>query len=135
MEHWTPLADKVDVNKYNTWLGTQQDLNVGDSLEESQQGHFDFACTHPWDELVIGADGRAGLCCLDYELHAEVGDVNKNTVQEIWQSETMNWYRKKCSSWSIAILMFVETAMPKFISRIKPGQNYRDNLKNTLYFP
>ncbi len=95
VEHWTPLADKVDVNKYNTWLGTQQDLNVGDSLEASQQGRFDFACTHPWDELVIGADGRAGLCCLDYELHAEVGDVNKNTVQEIWQSETMNWYRNK----------------------------------------
>ena len=33
--------------------------------------------------MVIGADGRAGLCCLDYELSAEVGDVCKNTVKEI----------------------------------------------------
>ena len=95
VKFWSPLADKVDVNKYNTWLGTQKDLNVGNSFEESQSGSFDFACSHPWDELVIGADGRAGLCCLDYELEAEVGDVMQNTIKEIWQSDSMNWYRKK----------------------------------------
>jgi radical SAM protein with 4Fe4S-binding SPASM domain len=95
VKYWSPLVDKVDVNKYNTWLGTQQDLNVGESLEKSQQGGFDFACTHPWDELVIGADGRAGLCCLDYELEAEVGDVMQNSIEEIWQSKQMNWYRDK----------------------------------------
>ena len=80
VSYWSPLVDKVDVNKYNTWLGTQQDLNVGESFEESQQGSFDFACSHLWDELVIGADGIAGLCCLDYEQEAEVGDVRKNTI-------------------------------------------------------
>ena len=95
VNYWKPLVDKVDVNKYNTWLGTQDDLNVGGSLNESQQGGFNFACSHPWDELVIGADGRAGLCCLDYELEAQVGDVTKNTIEEIWQSENMNWYRNK----------------------------------------
>ena len=95
VKYWSQLVDKVDVNKYNTWLGTQDDLNVGDSLEKSQQGGFDFACTHPWDELVIGADGRAGLCCLDYELAAEVGDVMQNTIEEIWQSKQMNSYRDK----------------------------------------
>ena len=95
VNYWTPIVDKVDVNKYNTWLGTQKDLNVGDSYEESQQEGFDFACNHPWDELVIGTDGRTGLCCLDYELKAQVGDVKKNTIQEIWQSNRMNWYRNK----------------------------------------
>ncbi|GIS46542.1 MAG: hypothetical protein Ct9H90mP18_08740 [Gammaproteobacteria bacterium] len=29
--------------------------------------------THPWEEMVIGADGRVGLCCLDHELNEEVG--------------------------------------------------------------
>jgi hypothetical protein len=28
-------------------------------------------------------------------------------------------------------LMFVETAMPTFISRIKPGQNYKDKPTGT----
>ena len=95
VKFWSHLADKIDVNKYNTWVGTQKDLNVGSNFEESQKGAFEFACSHPWDELVIGADGKAGLCCLDYELEAEVGNVMKNTIKEIWQSDSMNWYRNK----------------------------------------
>ena len=69
--------------------------NVGSNFEESQKGAFEFACSHPWDKLVIGADPKAGLCCLDYELEAEVGNVMKNTIKEIWQSDSMNWYRNK----------------------------------------
>ena len=95
LEYWKPLADKVEVNQYNTWLGTQEDRNVGKSFEESQRGKFTFACTHPWDELVIAADGKAGLCCLDYDLKAGVGDIVTQTVQEIWNSEKMNDYRNK----------------------------------------
>ena len=92
---WQPKVDQVDVNKYNTWLGTQDDLNVGEAYNLSQEGQFDFACSHPWDEMVIGADGVAGLCCLDYELSEQIGDTKMHTIQEIWQSKTMNEYRQK----------------------------------------
>jgi len=92
---WSPLADKIDVNKFNTWLGTQDDLNVDRNLDASKDGRFDFACLHPWDELVIAADGRAGLCCLDYDLKAEVGNVYHQTVEEIWNAEAMSAYRQK----------------------------------------
>lgn len=27
VEHWTPLVDDVNVNHYNTWLGTQEERN------------------------------------------------------------------------------------------------------------
>jgi len=92
--YWSPLVDKVDVSDYNTWLGTKPDLNVGRSLEKSQKGSFDFACVHPWDELVIAADGKAGLCCLDYDLKAEVGDISRQSIKEIWQGEAINRYRE-----------------------------------------
>ena len=51
VKFWSPLADKVDVNKYNTWLGTQKDLNVGGNFEESQKRAFDFA-EMSLDELI-----------------------------------------------------------------------------------
>ncbi|NQU65848.1 MAG: SPASM domain-containing protein [SAR324 cluster bacterium] len=95
IEYWKPLVDKVEVNKYNTWLGTQEDRNVGRSFEESSSEKFTFACKHPWDELVIAADGRAGLCCLDFDLKAEVGNVKNQTVKEIWNSAEMTGYRNK----------------------------------------
>ncbi len=92
---WTPLADKVDVNSYNTWLGTQEDRNVGEAKVLSQEGKFEWACNHPWDELVVSADGRAGLCCLDYDLHAPVGDVKEKSIKEIWQGDKIQSYRQK----------------------------------------
>ena len=104
VEYWTPLADKVDVNHYNTWLGTQDYLNYDDShvvakhenkLQQSTLGKFDFACSHPWEEMVIGADGRVGLCCLDHELKEEIGDVKIKSLQEIWQGEVLRNYREK----------------------------------------
>ncbi len=91
--YWSPLVDKVDISDYNTWLGTKPDWNVGRSLEKSRKGSFDFACIHPWDELVIAADGKAGLCCLDYDLKAEVGDIHLQSIKEIWQGKTINRYR------------------------------------------
>jgi MoaA/NifB/PqqE/SkfB family radical SAM enzyme len=94
IRYWSPLVDKVDISDYNTWLGTKDDLNVGKSLEKSQHGSFDFACIHPWDELVIAADGRAGLCCLDYDLKAPVGDINRQEIKEIWQGEAITGYRE-----------------------------------------
>jgi len=45
--------------------------------------------------MVIGADGRVGLCCLDHELHEQVGDVRENTIEEIWQGVKINEYREK----------------------------------------
>ena len=104
VKYWSNLADKVDVNHYNTWGGTQDELNYDDDhqndkhrgkLSESTKTSFDFACTHPWEEMVIGADGRVGLCCLDHELNEQVGDVKENTIQEIWQGEIINEYRHK----------------------------------------
>ena len=95
VEYWSPLADKVDVNQYNTWLGTQDDLNVGESLTKSQEGRFDFACTHPWEELVVSADGIAGLCCLDYDLTAPVGKVMESSIEKIWNDGPINDYRNK----------------------------------------
>ena len=68
VKYWSPLADKVDINHYNTWGGTQDELNGyshenskhQDKLKESQNENL-TACTHPWEEMVIGADGRVGL--------------------------------------------------------------------------
>ena len=38
--------------------------------------------------MVILHDGRVVLCCLDFNGMQVVGDVNKNTIEEIWNSES-----------------------------------------------
>ena len=57
VEHWTPLVDDVNVNHYNTWLGTQEERNY-DSEEHFKPEHsnrytestsegFNFPCFTP----------------------------------------------------------------------------------------
>lgn len=94
-KYWKKYADKVGINDYNTWLGEKEDRNVGTVLDKSQQGYFRYPCIHPWSEMVIAANGMAGLCCLDYDLTAELGDVMEESINEIWHGKKINSYREK----------------------------------------
>jgi len=93
--YWTGRTDKVEVREYNTWLGEMEDHNVGEAAVRSTEGSFTFPCRHPWDELVIGADGTAGLCCLDYDLTAPLGSLEKESLLEIWNGKVMDAYRRR----------------------------------------
>jgi radical SAM protein with 4Fe4S-binding SPASM domain len=48
-------------------------------------------CFYPWRTMVILQDGSVVLCCVDFNGMQVVGDVNKNTIEEIWNGEQ---YRK-----------------------------------------
>ena len=56
-------------------LGQGKTLNTSDKIEYSKNGKFDFACTHPWNEMVISTDGRAGICSLDIDLKGVIGNI------------------------------------------------------------
>jgi radical SAM protein with 4Fe4S-binding SPASM domain len=44
-------------------------------------------CIHLWKRMHISWDGRAVLCCNDYNAMEIVGDVKKNSLREIWNNE------------------------------------------------
>lgn len=94
-KQWSGEADSVDVNDYNTWLGDIEERNVGATLDKSVGGAFRYPCIHPWNELVIAADGAAGLCCLDYDITAPLGNIHEKSIREIWTGATLRGYREK----------------------------------------
>jgi radical SAM protein with 4Fe4S-binding SPASM domain len=51
-------------------------------------------CVEPWRGLVIGWDGLVVPCCNDFNYMFTLGDVNANTLAEIWNSETIQEMRK-----------------------------------------
>lgn len=93
-KYWGKLADKVEVTDYNTWLDTMPDENTGETLKQSQKNFFTYPCRHPWYEMVIASDGTAGLCCLDYNLTAPLGNIKGKSIEQIWQGKTLERYRK-----------------------------------------
>ena len=44
-------------------------------------------CGRVFTHMVILSDGRVSLCCMDYEGEIILGDANKETLRDIWNSE------------------------------------------------
>lgn len=62
-------------------------------------GKIVYTCNYPWRTMMILYDGRVVLCCMDYDGVQIVGDTNKNTIEEIWNSEKYKMARddfEKC---------------------------------------
>ncbi len=51
-------------------------------------------CVEPWRGLVIGWDGIVVPCCNDFNYKFPLGDLNTNTLWEIWNSKKMQEMRK-----------------------------------------
>jgi radical SAM protein with 4Fe4S-binding SPASM domain len=94
-----------EIEKFSHIFNHMIDKNVGDSLHnfslhnfgdgrdyyDSQMDKITSTCYYPWRTMVILHDGKVVICCLDYNGVLVVGDVNKNTIKEIWNNEQ---YRK-----------------------------------------
>ena len=68
---------------------------MGQKADASTAGRFTFPCKHPWEEFVIGHDGRVSICCLDFDFKVVVGDVTKMSIRDIWNGEAITEIRKK----------------------------------------
>ncbi len=50
-------------------------------------------CPEVFDKLSICWDGKVSACCGDYDNMMIVGDLEKQTLKEIWSSDKLNRYR------------------------------------------
>jgi len=50
-------------------------------------------CPLPFHSLSVLWDGRAILCCHDWGPEVVVGDLTKQTIEEVWNGEAINHYR------------------------------------------
>lgn len=59
--------------------------------------NYDFEpCSYLWSRMLIFWNGDVVPCCRDYEnKYLRIGNVNKNTVKELWLSNKYNKLREK----------------------------------------
>ena len=51
-------------------------------------------CFYPWSALSVLCDGRAVTCCMDYNGVQGVGDLNFQSVMEIWNGPVLSAIRR-----------------------------------------
>lgn len=87
---WEPLVDKVITRHYCDTKGLTPQKE-----EVMVQTDYRWPCVVPFTRLVVSCDGQVRFCPDDWKKETIVGDLNKQTLREIWTSSRMEELRNK----------------------------------------
>ena len=99
---YTPTldGDKIDFvyeKKFkNYWKKYVDNVEVGITnyarLKDFKGNHI--ICKEPWQKLSVDWDGNVSACCGDYDRLLNIGNINKDSLYDIWNGELIKSYRK-----------------------------------------
>jgi MoaA/NifB/PqqE/SkfB family radical SAM enzyme len=84
IEHWRGVADKIHITDLHNWAGT---LN--------HESGVNYPCYRPWLTFTVLWDGRVSLCCADFDARTVLGDLNTQTIRDIWNSDAYRAVRRE----------------------------------------
>jgi len=84
IEHWRSIADKIHITDLHNWAGT---LNT--------ESDVNYPCYRPWLTFTVLWDGRVSLCCADFDGRTILGNLNTQSIAEIWNAETYRQVRRE----------------------------------------
>jgi len=84
IKHWSAIADKIHVTDLHNWAGT---LN--------HESDVNYPCYRPWLTFTVLWDGRVSLCCADFDGKTILGDLNTQSIAEIWNAEPYRQARRE----------------------------------------
>ncbi len=90
-EDFVRLFDGLPVDEFDPiwahgWAGTMKD---SEAFTAAPYGHNYFPCNWLWKSLAIGWDGKIATCCGDFGPHAVFGDLNTQSLMDIWNGPHM----------------------------------------------
>jgi radical SAM protein with 4Fe4S-binding SPASM domain len=74
---WQNIVDRI-----NVIADESRDFN-----EKNLQWDRYFVCPKPWQRMTIAYDGRVHQCISDYGAKKIIGDVNEQSLRQIWHGE------------------------------------------------
>lgn len=84
-EEWLRHVDRVRIYK------THSDDGFGSMKDEKTPTE---ACVKPFEEMVVYWDGKVGLCNHDWNNGTSLGDLNRESVRDVWKGKAYRKVRK-----------------------------------------
>ncbi len=93
LEKWKDKVDFVDFQRF-------QDLTHVRDKETiiKDENIINPRCAYPFYSLSIAPDGSVAPCCTFYGKELPVGNIHRQSIEEIWNSKRMNQIRGEISS-------------------------------------
>ena len=95
--HEHTLKDRTYYEKVEIHIRKQTEVlstRAGQSPNNKKQKTLDVSCTLPYLRMTIRPDGKISLCCNDAQGKLTLGDLEKQSLVEIWRSETYKGIRQ-----------------------------------------
>jgi radical SAM protein with 4Fe4S-binding SPASM domain len=90
-DDFEPISDFIAIENIHSWSRTDlNDFALGIPVPESSK----IVCTSPMYRMMINWNGTVQPCCADWSWNNIMGDINKNTLKEIWNSKVFTDFRK-----------------------------------------
>lgn len=89
---WRSVIDKevgdcLNITSVHNYGGGRAYNRVGDKISS--------ICFYPWTAMSVLCDGRVVTCCMDYDGAQVLGDLNYQTVMELWNGPVLSSIRRK----------------------------------------
>ena len=82
------LVDEVEIQGFSSYYHYTDLIKPGDTDTIK-----DFSCNQPWRTVVIRPNGDVLPCCSFYGYELTVGNINENSLKDIYNSEEMKQMR------------------------------------------
>ncbi len=102
VENLTSIWPAFDIQKHS-------DIKISDASQYSQKQEDKDVCSYIFYSMAINSDGTVSACCPDWEQKLIIGDTNKQSLKEIWNSPEYNSLRiqhlegKRCENLTCSI--------------------------------
>jgi radical SAM protein with 4Fe4S-binding SPASM domain len=82
-QFWSGKADEVYIRRYH------QHHNLVDNHGHFQEKHYKFRhpCPYLWDRIIIYHNGQIRFCESDWKAEHAIGNIQNQTIKEIWHGE------------------------------------------------
>ncbi|MEW6195355.1 MAG: radical SAM/SPASM domain-containing protein [Bacteroidota bacterium] len=92
------ISDQVSVNNLMGWSNSDvKDFTLGIKVKRGMGRASKLrdkkVCPEPFRSLAINFNGQVSVCCVDWAMETIVGDLSKETLNDIWNGEKIKKFR------------------------------------------
>lgn len=93
-----PNCDMLQVDSMMGWsLSEVKDFTLGVDVSTGMDGVSPIrdrqVCPEPFSRLAVNFDGQVSVCCVDWSFGTIVGDLRTQSLEEIWNGESLRAFR------------------------------------------
>jgi radical SAM protein with 4Fe4S-binding SPASM domain len=88
VEELSPIWPEFDLENRAGVTASKTEGQYRETLEDKD------VCTYIFYAMAINADGTVSACCPDWDQKLVVGDLNRESLRDIWHSSEMNKLRR-----------------------------------------